>query len=147
MKALLLALLPAAALSLGLAGGASPTTPQDHEESPLEEAMLDLEEAVGKLRRTLRDEAKTAESLEYLLLAQRATFRARLETPSMTADLPEADRAAFQRDYRKVMVELLTTQLRLETALLDGDLETARATFKEMRPIEDKGHDRFTHDE
>ncbi len=119
----------------------------EHEETPLEEQMLLLEENLGKLRRSLRDEAKTDESLAALLAMQAATMRSKVLVPEMAAEIPEAEREAFVADFRKTLIDLLREQLALEVALIDGDREEAKAIFKRIRATEESGHEKFTHEE
>jgi hypothetical protein len=124
-----------------------PVAPQDeHDETPLAEAMEVVETAVGKLRRTLRDPAKNAESLALLVEADTAALACKGHTPSLTASLPEAEREAFVSAYRKQMAELLRGLLEVEIALLDGDGEAAKTALQLVREMEEPAHERFTDD-
>lgn len=128
--------------------GAQPAAEAQAEaEGPLQIAMEAIEENLGRLRRALREDADVPEALAAVAAMQEATLRAKLLEPPMAAKIPEAERPAFLRDFRKLLIRLATTQLALETALLDGDLESARALFKEVRAFEDQGHERFTEDD
>jgi len=118
----------------------------DHHDA-LEEDMETIEQSLGALRRAIRDEATFPAGLEALSKMEAATVRAKDQIPPMVADLPEAERAAFVRDYRKMMVEMLSAQLTCELALLDGDGESATEAFKALRAFEDDGHERFTRSE
>ena len=122
-------------------------TEEAHEESPLEEQMLLIEDNLGILRRGLRDESKAAQCLEAVVAMQAATAKAKLLTPPMVTSLPEADQVAFATNFRKTMIALLTDQLALESAVLDGDFEAAKALFKKIHDQEESGHERFTEDE
>ena len=141
------AALLAAALAFPLASFVAPQDPGGHEESPLEEEMLTLEDNLGKLRRAIRDESKAAECLEAVAAMQQAVMKCKLMTPPRAADLPEDQRAAFVADYRKMLIGLLQDQLALETALLDGDFDTAKELFKKVRAMEETGHERFMGEE
>jgi len=116
-------------------------------DGPLQIAMETIEENLGRLRRALREDADVPEALAAVAAMQEATLRAKLLEPPHAAKVPEAERPAFLRDYRKLLIRLATAQLALETALLDGDLESARALFKEVRAFEDQGHERFTEED
>jgi hypothetical protein len=150
MKTLLLTLalaVPLAALRDTRSVGQDPAqdhAEEAHEDSPLAEAMESIEQELGALRRAIRDEATYPDALAALARMQAATLTAKLLEPPMAADVPDADRAAFLRDYRKMMIDMLAMQLACETALLDGDAEAVTAGFKELRGFEDAGHERFT---
>ena len=134
--------LPALSQSGGEGAGIAPSPP----ETPLKAAMEAIEENLGRLRRALRDDAQPAEALAAVAAMEEATLRAKVLVPPLADKAPEAERAALVRDYRKLMVELMASQLDLEAELLDGDLEGARERFKEVRAFEDTGHERFTED-
>jgi hypothetical protein len=103
-----------------------------------------VEESLGRLRRALRDEGSLEEGLAAVAAMQEATLKAKLLEPPLAALRPEAERAAFVRDYRKMLVQMLEAELAVETALLDGDREAARTRFQALRAFEDQGHERFT---
>jgi hypothetical protein len=126
--------------------GAKPAA-EAEAEGPLQIAMETIEENLGRLRRALREDADVPEALAAVAAMQEATLRAKLLEPPLAAKIPEAERPAFLRDFRKLLIRLATAQLALETALLDGDLESARALFKEVRAFEDQGHERFTEED
>jgi hypothetical protein len=133
---------PALSPSGGEGAGPAPAPP----ETPLKAAMEDIEDCLGRLRRALRDDEQPAEALAAVASMEEATLRAKLLVPPLADKAPEAERAALVRDYRKLMVELMASQLALEAELLDGDLAGARERFKEVRAFEDTGHERFTED-
>lgn len=128
-------------------GGAGAQPAQGEPETPLKAAMEDLDESLGRLRRALRDDTQPAEALAAVAAMEEATLRAKGLVPPIAEQAPEAERAALVRDYRKLLVELMASQLALETELLDGDLEGARERFKEVRAFEDTGHERFTEED
>jgi hypothetical protein len=145
-------LLVALALSLPLArasqqGGAGAPPAQEEPGTPLHAAMEALEQHLGHLRRALREDATDVElALASVAAMEEATLRAKQLVPPLVAAAPEAERAGLLCDYRKMQVELLAAELKLEAALLEGDLVSARALFKEVRAFEDTGHERFTED-
>ena len=114
------------------------------EGTELEKHMEAVEQAVKRLRRSLRDESKRATSLELVSELQHASLACKDLVPRMTATQPEAERAGFQEAYRRQMVDFLAAQFDLEAALLDGDAEAAQAAFKIVRDMEEQGHERFT---
>jgi hypothetical protein len=115
-------------------------------EGEISEQMEVISAGMKQIRRSLREEGKEEHCLGVLAEMQAAALRARLATPPMATTLPEGDRAAFVRDYRKTMVELLTKMLALEVALLDREEAAITAAFQAVRAMEDSGHERFTKD-
>ena len=120
---------------------------QDGAHDELEEHMESIEDAVKRLRRSLRDDANRADSLELVAALQRASVTAKSEAPPMAASVPDGERDAFLTAYRRTMVDFLRVQLDLEAALLDGDAEAATEAFERVRDMEDSGHERFTEEE
>jgi len=116
---------------------------EHHEESELEEHMERIERSVKALRRSLRDPALAAESLQTLAEIQAQTLACKPLTPAATARLPEGEREAFVKAYRKAMIDFLTRQLELEAALLEGDEEAVKTAFDAFREMEDPSHERF----
>jgi hypothetical protein len=120
---------------------------QPASEDALKLAMETIEHGLGRLRRALREDQPDVEGgLAAVAGMQEATLRAKLLLPPMAAGVPEAERAGFVREYRRMLVELATAELALEAALLEGDLPSARERFQEVRAFEDAGHERFTED-
>jgi soluble cytochrome b562 len=126
---------------------AAQESPDEHEHTELEERMEEIESAVKRLRRSLRDDANRADSLALVVEMQRATLASKGLAPKRAATLEGEARARFEREYRRTMVDLLSAQLELEAALLDGDLEAAKAAFTRVRDFEDSGHERFSEEE
>ena len=121
---------------------------EKHEEhGPLEERMHAMEDAVRALRRSLRDPAKSADSLASLGKLQTDLIAAKSETPRMAAKVPDAERAKFVADYRREMIHMLELSIAVEKAVLDGKQESALAAFEELRGLEDPAHARFTEEE
>lgn len=136
-------------LLLGLVGpGISRNTPQQaSDKGELHEHMEVIDEALGKLRRSLRDPARCDESLDHIVLMQEKSLACKGLLPRLITELPVEERAAMERDYRRVMVDFLIAQLELEAALLDGDPDAAKTAFKQVRSMEESGHERFTEEE
>ncbi len=125
----------------------SPQEERDHqeaEETPLAAEMEKVEHAEHFLRRSIGDAAQDAESLKRIAEAQQAILAAKLLQPKMTASVPEAERAKFLSDYRREMAGLLIEFTQLERALLDGDREAAKASYKKLHAMEEVGHNSFT---
>ena len=118
----------------------------DEGESPLHQEMERIERGLKKIRRDAKDATKNATTLEAVLDMQDAVAKSKLMTPPITEKKPEADRAAFGRDYRKQMIAVAKDLLDLELALLDGDQAKAQELVKKVSDAEDSGHEKFTED-
>ncbi|MFT4540343.1 MAG: soluble cytochrome b562 [Planctomycetota bacterium] len=114
-----------------------------HEETVIESAMLELQSALKKLRRSVRKEDQQAASLEQIDIAQAAIVRAKKESPLRTTDEAEAARPEFLIAYRSAMIVMLRGLLELEEAILEGRIEDARALVSKIRDSEDPNHEKF----
>ena len=130
----------------GLRGGAQDSG-QEEPETELALCMERLEQALKAVRRNLKDEGARPEALRVILELEHATVEARGHVPALAAKLPEAERAAFVADYRRMMIDMQRAELDLEAALLDGEPEAIQKAFDAVREFEDRGHERFTEDE
>lgn len=150
----LLLILGGVELALGApTRGAVPTStpPQDaetheDEETPLTTDMKILQSGLRGLRRSVRDPEKLEETLVALQEVQGAALRSKALVPTMAASVPEGERGAFIQAYRTEMIVLLEQLLAVEKAVIEGDVDGARALFKEVQALEDPGHERFTED-
>jgi soluble cytochrome b562 len=115
-------------------------------ETPLSQQMERIDDAMHKLKRGVRDSAQRDTCLTEVANAQQACLAAKLLTPKMAPSVPEAERAAFVRDFRKGVAALLVEFTNLEVALLDGDAEKAVASYKKLESMEDEGHNKFTNE-
>jgi hypothetical protein len=136
-------------LALPLLGAVS--LPQEsgveEQETELGRHMHALEDALKALRRGLREGAAPAVTLEALATMEEHALRAKELVPASAARVPEPERDAFVRTYRRTMVDFLTRQLELEAALLDGDADGVQAALERVRAMEDSAHERFAPEE
>ncbi|HVS17980.1 MAG TPA: cytochrome b562 [Planctomycetota bacterium] len=146
--ALALPLALAATAFLPLAEAWVPRPEQEqHEESPLGQAMEHMNAGLRKANRALEG-GDTAAALEGLAEFQTHVISAKAETPPKAATVPEAERAAFVAAYRATLIDVLRISCDVEQALVEGRLDDARVMFAEkLRPMEKTGHERFTDDE
>ena len=139
----------AVVVSLAFAGRvrAAQDKPAHAPDSVLESHMHGIEDAIHDLRRSLKDPAKSADSLASIAKLQADAVVAKSELPRMLPHVPEAERPAFVVAYRREMVRLLEASLKLESAVLDGKPEPIKEAFEALRAMEDPAHDRFTEEE
>jgi hypothetical protein len=121
--------------------------PAHEPDSVLESHMHGIEDAIHALRRSLKDPAKSADSLASIAKLQADAVAAKSELPRMLPHVPEAERPAFVVNYRREMVRMLEASLKLESAVLDGKQEPINSAFEALRSMEDPAHDRFTDEE
>ena len=126
--------------------GADRKKRHEGEDTPLAQQMERIDHAMHKLKRGVRDATQKDACLTEVVNAQQACLAAKLLTPKMAPIVPEADRPAFVRDFRKGVAALLVEFTNLEVALLDGDAEKAVASYKKLESMEDDGHNQFTNE-
>lgn len=123
------------------------SVPQEHEESPLGQAMEHMKAGMRKTKRGL-ESGDAAAAIEGMGEFQAQVLAAKLETPPMAAGVPEGERAAFVAAYRVTLLDALRASCDVEQALLEGRMDDAKTLFGEkLRPMEKAGHERFTEDE
>jgi hypothetical protein len=123
----------------------APKSPSSAEEQTVLAGHMERVEAcLKKLRRTLRDESRAAESLALAVELEEATLACKQEIPRKAAGVAEAERAAFVLAYRKEMLRVLQEELALEAALLDGNAAAALEHYQRIADSEDPGHEKFT---
>jgi hypothetical protein len=119
---------------------------EEHEETPMEVQMERVENAMRSLRRSVRKPEARADSLGHVQECQEGLMLAKDLEPMMAAKIPEAERAAFMRDFRMGMVEALESYLELERALLEERDDDAKDLYKKAAGLEDPAHELFTED-
>ena len=124
--------------------GARPVVAQDdEEESVLHVAMETLMGNFMPLRRAIGAE-DGATGLGHVVAMQAAVLSAKGETPPLTGEQAEDEQAAYVRDYRTSMIDLMDQLLDLERALLAEEWESANELMREgLVGVRDSGHERF----
>jgi len=121
----------------------APTEPGKVKKTELHEHMEPIEEAMKKLRRTIRKPDGAAESLDLISRIEQEALVCKAMVPSRTATLPEAERAKFLNAYRKDMATFITQVLQMESAVIDGDADKAMTVYKGLKTFEDDSHDKY----
>ncbi len=114
------------------------------EDTELAKQMEVMQENLKKLRKTVKNAADDAASLEALNNAQAAAVASKALVPAKAAQVPEADRAKFVAGYRKEMIALMEHLGKIEVALLDNDNAKAEELYKGLKGIEDAGHEKYS---
>ncbi len=113
------------------------------QKSELNNEMEDMDEAMKKLRRSIRKAEQNEASLKLLTEIQLKAVSSKAMIPTKTAKMPEADRIKFVMAYRKEMAAVIIDLCQMEQALLDGDNAKAQEIYKAIGEREDKDHDQF----
>lgn len=114
------------------------------EDTELAKQMEEMDDEMKKLRKSLKDAATNAASLETLTKLQQLTVTSKALTPAKAAAMPEAEKAKFVAAYRKDMAGLLAAYAQIEVAVLDGENAKAEDLFKGLKKIEDDGHEKYS---
>ena len=100
---------------------------KDRPDTDIEKDMHKIGRAYRQLRKQVNDPAQNASSLELVAAIKAGALDARTHTPLKAADVPEADRAAFEAGFQKKMDEFVAAVGQLEEALKTGNnTEAAR---------------------
>lgn len=135
-----------AALLVGAALVAAPARAADKkkaDDTPLAKAMEDLGDAVKALKKSVKDPTKKEESLKLVSKAQHASLVSKDYPPAMLAKAPEADRPKIMDGYRKAMAVVIADLCKLEQQIIDGKTEEATETMKNLKVLEDDGHEKY----
>ena len=133
-------------LALGLSllmVGASESPVLARDESPLEEAMSNIKSKLRKVKRALRAEDSVAALAGIGALEEAAIAAKKLEPAMATEEKDEAKKAALVKYFRLQVIELIGEMLKIEKALIEGDLEAAGKGVTKLQKIEHEGHERF----
>ncbi|MFT7668305.1 MAG: hypothetical protein ACI8X5_000996 [Planctomycetota bacterium] len=131
------------------AAGSKPSQDPDgaHEEHGLEADMEEMSDHLRALRKSLKDPQQNPASLLTIVGMQEAVGRAKQQAPPIASNLPEDKRPAFLQEYRLEMIKVAQKLLDLEALVLQSKMEEALVTYKELRGMEEPGHERFAGDE
>jgi len=141
----------AIAVSAILTGAAAPTVgaaaakgaEEKVKKGPMAEHMETIDDAMGKLRRTIRKAELNTESLKLLQEMQQEAVVCKGMVPPMAAKVPEAQRQQFLANFRKDMDKFVIALSNMEIAILDGDNAKAQDVYKTLKTMEDEGHDKY----
>jgi len=144
-KSVLFILLTAALMVIApVAPRVSFAADEKSKDTELSKKMEDIQDNLKKLRKSVKDSAANKDTLETLGKLQELTVASKALVPAKAANVPEAERAKFVAGYRKSMAALLEHFCKIETAVLDNDNAKAEELFKQLKKIEDDGHEKYS---
>ncbi len=142
-----MAVLGVVTIGAGLSLGRIALAEEKKEKTELHHRMKDMDDAMKKLRGTLKSADKNAQSLELIAKIEQLGLTCKALVPSKAATLPEADRPKFIAAYRKDMALVIAEVCKMEMAVLDGDNAKAQESFDALKDQEEKSHDQFNEED
>ncbi|HIG04978.1 MAG TPA: hypothetical protein EYQ08_04495 [Planctomycetes bacterium] len=108
----------------------------------IEQAMEEMHRGGKAVRRALRKKQLGA-ALLAISVAQKGVVEAKKLVPSAALKLEGEAQARMKADYRKRLIEVLEKWLQVEKLLIDGKLEEAATTMKEISELKKSGHEKY----
>jgi hypothetical protein len=117
----------------------------DHDNSPLHQAMEKMQKAYRPLSRALRNPvpADKATYLEQLQTIEQLAIEAKTYTPPSIEELPEAERPAKLAAYRSDLAQAIGTMLELERAILADDWDNVKTLGQKLGSERGQGHKKY----
>lgn len=109
----------------------------------LNDHMEAIGDAMGSLRRSVRDPEQDASTLELITKMQTHVLAAKQMVPTKLAELPEAERTALVKKYRASMSDLLAEMCVAERLVLEGRNADAFESVKKLNSMKMQGHEAF----
>lgn len=113
-------------------------------DGPLEEVMEEMQSSYRLVGRALR---KPAENLDTMLKVAQDMQLAAVKAKGMEVELPpnasSSDAAAYQKQYRVMMLQSILALVQFEEALLREDYDAAKVAWDAVRASKSDGHDKF----
>jgi len=116
---------------------------RDRPDTDIEKDMHKMSRAYRQLRKQVKDPAQNASSLELVATIRAGAVDARTHTPLRAADVPEADRAAFEAKFQRKMGEFIDAVDQLAAALKAGDNAGAARLTMQLDRLQDADHKDF----
>lgn len=128
------------------AGPGTRSDDADEEESPLEEAMSQIQSGGRSVRRALRKKDIPA-AMVAIGKAQAGVVAAKGLIPEIAESVQGEERAALLHDYRTRMIAVLEQWVQMEKALLAGKIDEANAVSKKLSELKKSGHEKYDPEE
>ena len=108
----------------------------------VEQGMKMMNGGAKRLKDTIGDASKKAENLEIIGQIQRGALACKNGKPVHL----KGGEAALE-GYRKAQIDLFRTLLDLESQVIAGETDKAKATFGKLAEMKESGHDKFLEEE
>lgn len=99
--------------------------------------------AMRQLRGQIEDASKNAESAQLVATIRENLQSAKSLTPVRIAEIPDAEKARFTREYQAQVQKAVQSLTALEAALKAGDNAKAQALMAEVGGLQKEGHTQF----
>ncbi len=99
--------------------------------------------AMRQLRNQIGDAAKNAESAQLVASIRESIQSAHALTPARLAEIPDADKARFTREYQAQIQKTVESLNSLEAALKAGDNAKAQTLMADVGGLQKEGHKQF----
>src|SRR6476646_189212 len=112
---------------------------QEHhvEKSELRKQMSQIDEAMKKLKRTIRKAESDKESLELIVKVEQIAITCKQMSPPIPATIAAPQREKYVAEYRKQMAGFLSDVCQMEAAILGGDHDRAHEIYTKLKDDED----------
>ena len=145
LSALALAALPLGVALTTAASVPAPTTTYADDEDVLQESMAVLQKNQRALKKLISDPAANEDKLLEILGSMEEAVRAAMGEPSPAA--PEGvegkDASLFGLGYKRTLVSLLDSTLKMQESTLKGEAEELAADYKVLSGLKDSGHTNY----
>jgi soluble cytochrome b562 len=120
--------------------------PEHGPDTELAREMKNISKNVKALKPILGDPSKKNEALADIAQMIRSAEKARTFTPKKAAEIPEARRGQFNKDFQQEIDGLIAQFKKIQAAIQDGRGAEAEAEFGKISGIKRKGHEQFAAD-
>jgi soluble cytochrome b562 len=112
-------------------------------DTELSKHMEDLSKALKAIKKNVKDAAKNADSLKLVETAEKAAVACKDLPPAMLEKTPAEKKAEVLAGYKKAMDLCIAEIAKLKQQLKDGKNEDAAETLKNLKMLEDDGHEKY----
>jgi len=119
----------------------------EEEDTPLAQEMSKVSKALKVINRSIADPAAKDANLAKVAEAKASAEKALTMEPSMTKDVPEAEKAKFIEDYKAAMNEMIKGLDELKVAVESGKAEDVTKVMEKLNSGKKDGHKKFQKEE
>ena len=116
---------------------------EEKKKSELHKKMETIDDAMKKLKRTLRKSDQNEVSLKVITDIIALATECREMTPSHAAKLSGDEQKKFVEAYRAQMSKLIETMGEMKKAVAAGDNDKAKEIRTSLKDMQEDGHDKF----
>jgi hypothetical protein len=129
-----------AGLAAPLASPGAEDKKAKEEPVPLKKVMEEMSSTLRQLRRQVKDPAKDEATLQAIAAMEQSVVKAKSTVPPSMEAMPQAKQAEALRAYRLRLVDVLTTTLAVEKAVLESRHGEAAGLVAKLELLRDECH-------